>query len=143
MNLTVSHLDKLRLPLLHKIYKENYPSGKPKGKEEIIVIEGDKKILGAMRIKTYEECHFLTGMMIIKERRGESLGSQLLFKLNEFLLLEHCYCFCEPQLSEFYLKNDFIHIDKKNIPHVLKSKHDRYTNTGKELDILLYKKTHN
>ena len=58
MNLTVSHLNKMRLPLLHKIYKENYPSGKPKGKEEILILEDDKKIIGSVRIKTYQDCNF-------------------------------------------------------------------------------------
>lgn len=143
MNLTVSYLDKLRLPLLHKLYKSNYPTGKPKGKEEIIVIEGDGKILGAMRIKTYEECHFLTGVMIIEEMRGQHLGTYLMEKLTDFLALNECYCFCEPNLDDFYIKNNFKLIPHENVPNVIKSKYDRYSFTGKNLNIFVYKKHDN
>ena len=96
MNLTVSYLDKIRLPLLHKLYKENYPSGKPKGKEDIVILEADNKMVGAIRIKVYEDCQFLTGMVIIKEMRQQNLGSYLLKQLPSFLPFNTAYCLCEP-----------------------------------------------
>ncbi|KAB2823098.1 MULTISPECIES: GNAT family N-acetyltransferase [Aliivibrio] len=142
MNLTVSHLDKLRLPLLHKLYKANYPSGKPKGKEDIIALENNKIIIGAVRIKTYEDCHFLTGMMIIEEMRGKQLGNYLINETKKLLSLNHCYCLCDPQLTAFYLKNNFT-LAKESIPHVITSKYERYTHGGKKLDILVYKKHNN
>ncbi len=142
MNLSVSYIDKLRLPLLHKLYKINYPAGKPKGKEDVIILENNNNILGSMRIKNYDDCHFLTGMMIIEEMRGKQLGTYLLNELSNFISLDCCYCLCEPSLSAFYLKNGFNYVID-NIPFVILSKHERYSRSGKKLDILIYKKTDN
>jgi N-acetylglutamate synthase-like GNAT family acetyltransferase len=141
MNLTVSYLDKIRLPLLHKLYKENYPSGKPKGKEDIVILEADNKMVGAIRIKVYEDCQFLTGMMIIKEMRQQNLGSYLLKQLPSFLPFNTAYCLCEPTLCGFYLKNNFKHIEDSTIPNAIKIKHERYTKDGKKLNLLTYKKS--
>lgn len=138
MNLTVTYLEKLRLPLLHKLYKDNYPSGKPKGKEEIVILEEDKKIIGSIRIKTYEDCHFLTGMMIVNEKRQQNYGSKLLKNLSQFLPLKVAYCLCEPTLTPFYIKNKFNYVDNSEIPHIVRSKYERYTKDGKLLDILVY-----
>lgn len=143
MNLTVSHLDKLRLPLLHKLYKSNYPSGKPKGKEDIITLENDSIIIGAMRVKNYEDCHFLTGMMIIEDMRGKKLASYLLQHIDDFITSKKCYCLCEPKLSSFYIQNGFTHTNIDTSPHVIQTKHERYTSSGKNLDLLIYKKSHN
>ncbi len=138
MNLTVSYLEKLRLPLLHKLYKNNYPSGKPKGKEDIIILEEDKKIIGSIRIKTYDDCHFLTGMMIINEKRQQNYGSILLKNLPQFLTLDAAYCLCEPSLTPFYIKNKFNYANSSEVPHIVKNKYERYTKDGKLLDILVY-----
>ncbi|MGR6832586.1 GNAT family N-acetyltransferase [Aliivibrio wodanis] len=140
MNLTVSYLEKLRLPLLHKLYKDNYPSGKPKGKEDIIILEEEKKIIGSIRIKTYDDCHFLTGMMIINERRLQNYGSALLTNLSEFLTLDTAYCLCEPSLTPFYIKNKFSYADSSEVPYIIKNKYERYTKDGKLLDILVYQR---
>ena len=141
MNLTVSHLNKMRLPLLHKIYKENYPSGKPKGKEEILILEDDKKIIGSVRIKTYQDCNFLTGMMIIENRRRKKLGNYFLKEIMTRIdNIQNCYCFCEPSLLSFYTQNHFIIAESKFIPNVIRSKFERYSNSGKKLHILRYKK---
>ncbi|WP_122033846.1 GNAT family N-acetyltransferase [Aliivibrio sp. EL58] len=138
MNLTVSYLEKLRLPLLHKLYKDNYPSGKPKGKEDIVILEEDKKIIGSIRIKTYDDCHFLTGMMIINEKRQQNYGSILLKNLPQFLTLDAAYCLCEPSLTPFYIKNKFNYANSSEVPHIVKNKYERYTKDGKLLDILVY-----
>lgn len=143
MNLTLSYLDKLRLPLLHKLYKENYPSGKPKGKEEIVILEEKKRIIGSIRIKTYDDCHFLTGMMIIQEKRQQHLGSYFLSEIASFLSLRESYCLCEPYLTNFYQQNGFICISHESLPHIITSKYDRYTKDGKKLDVLVYKKSNN
>ena len=140
MNLTVSYLEKLRLPLLHKLYKDNYPSGKPKGKEDIIILEEDKKIIGSIRIKTYDDCHFLTGMMIINEKRQQNYGSALLTNLSEFLTLDTAYCLCEPSLTPFYIKNKFNYANSSEVPYIVKNKYERYTKDGKLLDILVYQR---
>lgn len=138
MNLTVSYLEKLRRPLLHKLYKDNYPSGKPKGKEDIVILEEDKKIIGSIRIKTYDDCHFLTGMMIINEKRQQNYGSILLKNLPQFLTLDAAYCLCEPSLTPFYIKNKFNYANSSEVPHIVKNKYERYTKDGKLLDILVY-----
>lgn len=139
MNLTVSYLEKIRLPLLHKLYKDNYPSGKPKGNEKIVVLETHNKIIGSIRIKTYKDCHFLTGMMITKEMRQQDLGSYLLQNLTPFLPLSLSYCLCEPTLTSFYLQNSFKYAEYNSVPNSIKIKYDRYTKDGKILDILVYK----
>ncbi|GLR77241.1 GNAT family N-acetyltransferase [Aliivibrio sifiae] len=139
MNLTVSYLEKIRLPFLHKLYKDNYPSGKPKGNEEIVVLETNKKIIGSIRIKAYEDCHFLTGMMITKEMRQQNLGSYLLQQLAPFLPLNTSYCLCEPSLTNFYIQNSFKRAEYNSVPNSIKVKYDRYTKDGKTLDILVYK----
>lgn len=138
MNLTASYLEKLRLPLLHKLYKDNYPSGKPKGKEDIVILEEDKKIIGSIRIKTYDDCHFLTGMMIINEKRQQNYGSILLKNLPQFLTLDVAYCLCEPSLTPFYIKNKFNYANSSEVPYIVKNKYERYTKDGKLLDILVY-----
>lgn len=140
MNLTVSLIDKLRLPLLHKLYKANYPAGKPKGKEDIIILEEKKSMIGAMRIKHYENCDFLTGMMIIETKRGNQLGNFLLQALPSYMKTKDCYCFCESPLLPFYLKNGFFPKKVDSLPSVIKEKHNRYSNQGKKLEVLLYKK---
>lgn len=140
MNLSVSLIDKLRLPLLHKLYKANYPVGKPKGKEDIIILEENSRIIGSMRVKHYESCDFLTGMMLIETKRGKKLGNYLLQFLPNYMNTQYCYCFCDPSLSGFYLKNHFSLEECSSLPHVIQQKHKRYTNQGKKLEVLLYKK---
>ncbi|TOM54970.1 GNAT family N-acetyltransferase, partial [Vibrio parahaemolyticus] len=80
-SLIIEVLNPIKLPLIKKLYKAHYPSGRAKKDELIITASRGGVIVALLRLKTVEQYRLLTGMLVIPEVRGTNVGRTL---------LEHC-----------------------------------------------------
>lgn len=131
-------LEPLRFPLVNKLYKDHYPSGKAKRDETIWVGEQEKQIIAAVRFKTIESEQLLMGMVVHQDFRGKKIASQFLAALDKQLQQLPCYCFALQDLEIFYQQGGFNSISSNELPHALKQRFERYSQHGKKLIPMLY-----
>lgn len=131
-------LDPIRLPLVNKIYKSFYPSGKAKRDETIWVAESNKSIIASVRFKTIDDIQLLTGMLVIPEYRLQGIAYKLIEACRNQINQQACYCFAFQELEVFYQKSGFHTINSENLPNNIKQRFQRYANSGKNLIPMLF-----
>ncbi|MGY3685353.1 GNAT family N-acetyltransferase [Vibrio coralliilyticus] len=123
----IETFDPIKLPLVSRLYKAHYPSGKAKKDELIIVGTIDQQIVSLVRFRNIEQLRLLTGMLVIPEHRGSGLGHQLMAYCAQHVLLEHDFCFAYAHLESFYAQHNFKTIDASQLPNSLKGLFERYS----------------
>ncbi|AXN32130.1 GNAT family N-acetyltransferase [Vibrio coralliilyticus] len=123
----IETLDPIKLPLVSRLYKAHYPSGKAKKDELTIVGSIDQQIVSLVRFRNIEQFRLLTGMLVIPEYRGSGLGHQLMGYCAQHVLLEHDFCFAYAHLETFYAQHNFKTIDASQLPNSLKGLFERYS----------------
>ena len=77
----IEQLDPMKLPLVSRLYKSFYPSGKAKKDELTLVGYMENQMAAVVRFRTIEQYRLLTGMLVVPDFRGQGLGHELM-----------CYC---------------------------------------------------
>lgn len=111
----IETLDPIKLPLISRLYKAHYPSGKAKKDELTIVGSIDQQIVSLVRFRNIEQCRLLTGMLVIPEYRGAGLGHQLMGYCVRHVLSEHDFCFAYAHLQPFYAQHNFKTIGSESV----------------------------
>lgn len=126
-------LDPIKLPLVKKLYKAYYPSGRAKADEIIWVAMAEHKIAALLRLKTIEEDQLLTGMLVIPDMRQQGVGHALLSHCQEHVFDHQVYCLAYAHLEHYYAQHGFATIDAAQLPNGLKMRFERYSASGKDL----------
>lgn len=115
-------LSRHELPLANKFYKVHQPSMRAHGDERVWLLQ-DESVLGAVRLKPIGDGHWLTGLYVVPQRRGEGLALRLL----EDVLACHgrpVWLFCSPDLAGLYRQVGFL--EAKALPGELEERLERY-----------------
>ena len=129
--LRIETLDPVKLPLVSRLYKAHYPSGKAKSNELTIVGYIDNQLCCVVRFRPIEQYQLLTGMLVIPEQRGLGLGHQLLVHCQSSVCNSNTYCFAYPHLEAFYQQHGFVTVVPEQLPNSLNQLFTRYTGSGK------------
>ncbi len=137
-SLTITPLDPIKLPLVKRMYKAHYPSGKAKSDELIIVGQEENIMCCCVRFKTIEDYRLLTGMLVIPSHRSLGIGRQLLDYCQEKILQSTDYCFAYSHLEGMYQGHGFRTVEQEELPNTLRNLYERYTRHGKGLIPMRY-----
>lgn len=136
--LRIELLEPIKLPLVTKLYKAHYPSGKAKKNETTIVGYLDTQIVAVVRLRTIDPYRLLTGMLVTPDQRGLGFANELMQFCQRHELKEKDYCFAYPHLEQFYLSQGFKKLHSKQLPAPLEQLFNRYTDCGKALIPMQY-----
>lgn len=125
----IEQLDLMKLPLVARLYKSFYPSGKAKKDELTLVGYMENQMAAVVRFRTIEQYRLLTGMLVVPDFRGQGFGHELMSYCLEHVLTEGDYCFAYKHLEEFYAQHGFKRIDCQELPNSLKGLYERYSKT--------------
>ncbi|OIQ25332.1 GNAT family N-acetyltransferase [uncultured Vibrio sp.] len=131
--LTIAVLPTIKVPLVNKIYKDYYPSGKAKKDEHIVTASSQGSIVAMVRFRHIEQYRLLTGMLVIPEKREHGIGHQLLDYCQSNELNNNDFCFAYTHLEKFYKQHNFYAIEPAHLPNSLKNLFERYVNSGRSL----------
>ncbi|CAM3170449.1 GNAT family N-acetyltransferase [Vibrio mytili] len=132
-SLTIEVLNPVKLPLIKKLYKEHYPSGRAKSDELIVTANRYGNIVALLRLKNVDTTRLLTGMLVIPELRGTGVGHTLLKHCENNVFTVDDYCFAFRHLESYYSDHGFKTINSSELPHCLKQAFQRYVQSGKDL----------
>ncbi|WP_087017478.1 GNAT family N-acetyltransferase [Thaumasiovibrio subtropicus] len=122
-------IDKLHVPLANKLYKDHYPAGKANKADRLWAVKENSTWLGLIKYRDYERFTFMSAMLVVPERRGEGIASELIKASISSCNLD-VYCFAYEHLERLYVKNGFKVIDKSLLPNDLATRFVRYTEQG-------------
>lgn len=125
----IEQLDPMKLPLVARLYKSFYPSGKAKKDELTLVGYMENQMAAVVRFRVIEQYRLLTGMLVVPDFRGQGLGHELMCYCLQHVLSEGDYCFAYQHLEGFYAQHGFKTLDCQELPNSLKVLYDRYTRT--------------
>lgn len=134
--LDIEPLDPIKLPLITRLYKQHYPSGKAKRDELIIAGYLEGTLSAVVRFRSIESYRLLTGMLVIPAAQGKGLGHQLLDYCQHQVLQTGDYCFAYQHLHSFYAQHGFV--EEPALPGALDNLYRRYTASGKKLVAMRY-----
>lgn len=123
----IETLDPVKLPLVSRLYKAYYPSGKAKRDELTIVGSIESQIISVVRFRSIDCYRLLTGMLVVPEMRDKGLGHQLMAYCAEQVLKEGDFCFAYTHLEVFYQQHGFVAVEPQQLPPALKLLFERYT----------------
>ncbi len=104
-------------------------------RDTLVVAEGDKGIIGALRLCEEEGLLVLRGMRVDENYRRQGVGAGLLHQAVDVIQERECYCIPHHHLRSFYGRVGFVEIDPKAAPFFLQERINRYTTLG--LDVIL------
>ncbi|WP_070970474.1 GNAT family N-acetyltransferase [Vibrio sonorensis] len=129
--LRIETLDPIKMPLVTRLYKSHYPSGKAKSNEKTIVAYNNNTLIGVVRFRPIEQYQLLTGMLVVPEHRGKGVGHELMKHCRHQVLDTDVYCFAYQHLESFYSQHGFTTIEAEALPNNLNQLFNRYTRSGK------------
>ncbi|UUM30458.1 GNAT family N-acetyltransferase [Vibrio japonicus] len=141
-HLTFETLDPIKLPLVSRLYKAHYPSGKAKKDELTVVAYKENKMVAVVRFRSVEHFRLLTGMLVIPECRAQGVGHELLNYCQQQILKQDDFCFAYEHLEAFYAAHGFETIAPFQLPNSLKMLYERYVQSGKKLIAMKYSPLH-
>lgn len=115
-------LPDLQRPMLDKFYRAHRSSMRGKGEAQIWVAKAHE-IVGALNLTPMAGGHWLTGLFMAPEWRGQGLAGGLL-KAATADLAGQVWLFCEPHLLGFYQRSDFV--ETQDLPRELADRLARY-----------------
>ncbi|MDP5255833.1 MULTISPECIES: GNAT family N-acetyltransferase [unclassified Vibrio] len=141
--INIRQLDAIRLPLVKKLYKQHYPSAKPKSDETIYTLEHQKQIIATLRLRTIGQYRLMTGMLVLPTYRQQGVGGALLTYCKENVFQAGDYCFALNHLGDYYQRYGFKIGAVESLPNDLRTLLLRYTGTGKDLIPMSFEKNSN
>ncbi|MGF1740807.1 GNAT family N-acetyltransferase [Vibrio profundum] len=136
--LRIELLDPIKTPLISRLYKAHYPSGKAKKNEDIVVGYLDSEIVAVARLRTIAPYRLLTGMLVVPYIQKSGYGHQLLNHCQAHLLKDGDFCFAYSHLESFYAQHQFKTTDPEKLPAPLLSLYRRYSQAGKQLTAMRF-----
>ncbi|MDA9556713.1 GNAT family N-acetyltransferase [Vibrio sp.] len=136
--LQIAILEPIKVPLVSRLYKQYYPSGKAKKDELIITGELDKQLVAVVRFRRIADYRLLTGMLVVPTHQGQGLGHQLMQHCQSHILENKDFCFAYTHLEGFYSQHGFVKLDAEQLPAELKTLFIRYTDSGKKLTAMQF-----
>ncbi|NVD05404.1 GNAT family N-acetyltransferase [Vibrio sp. JPW-9-11-11] len=127
--LTIESLDPIKLPLVARLYKAHYPSGKAKKDELTIAGYHHNHLAAVVRFRTVEQYRLLTGMLVVPEYRQQGVGHQLMAHCQQQVLQQGDYCFAYAHLETFYSQYGFKTLEGSALPNPLNNLFGRYSRT--------------
>ena len=106
-NLSFDILDPIKLPLVSRLYKAHYPSGKAKKDELTVVAYQESKLIAVVRFRSVEQFRLLTGMLVIPENRGQGVGHKLMEYCQHSVLQPGDFCFAYEHLDSASTRHSF------------------------------------
>ncbi len=131
--INIRQLDAIRLPLLKKLYKQYYPSAKPKSDETIYTVEYQNQIIATLRLRPIGQYRLMTGMLVLPTYRQLGIGGALLTYCKENVFTGNDYCFALSHLGDYYQQYGFNIVAAEALPNDVRTLLLRYTGTGKDL----------
>lgn len=131
--LTFEILPPIKLPLVSRLYKAHYPSGKAKKDELTAVAYQESKMIAVVRFRSIEQFRLLTGMLVIPEFREQGVGHKLMHYCQQQILKEGDFCFAYQHLEAFYAQHSFVSVEPQQLPNSLQMLFERYVKSGKKL----------
>ncbi|PMH37143.1 GNAT family N-acetyltransferase [Vibrio sp. 10N.286.49.B3] len=138
--LSFEQLDPIKIPLIKRIYKAHYPSGKAKKDELTITASHSGVICGLVRFRPVGSYRLMTGMLVIPSYREAKVGHALMQYCCANVLSDTDYCFAYSHLENFYSQHGFSTIEIETLPNHLRDMLTRYVNSGKDLIPMHYTK---
>lgn len=132
-HLVIETLDPIKMPLVSRLYKAHYPSGKAKKDELTLVGYQQNKLVAVVRFRNIDKYRLLTGMLVVPECRGEGIGHQLMQHCQNSVLAEGDYCFAYQHLEAFYAQHGFVAVEANELSNPLRVLFERYSSSGKKL----------
>lgn len=126
-SLTIEPLDPIKLPLVARLYKAHYPSGKAKKDELTLAGYHQKQIAAVVRFRSVDQYRLLTGMLVVPECRQQGFAHQLMAHCQQQVLQQGDYCFAYAHLEGFYAQYGFISLEGSELPNPLNSLFERYS----------------
>jgi GNAT superfamily N-acetyltransferase len=112
-------------PLLDKFYRAHRSPMRSSGAAQMWVAK-QQEIVGALCLTPVTDGHWLTGLFIAPEWRGQSVARTLISSALE-ALAGPVWLFCHPELLGFYEQSGFALTE--NLPPALADKLTRYSRT--------------
>lgn len=100
------------------------------GKKDLLfaaVHEG--KVIAAVWLtcpETSSHC-WLRSLYVAEKHREKGIATELLSHIKAQMGSSEIFCFAQPDLEQFYLKNGFLEMDKHFLPDWLNIKHAQYS----------------
>lgn len=136
--LTVLPLEAIKYPLVQKLYKSHYSSGRVKSDERVIAAYHSHEMIGVLRLKSVGEHRLLTGMVVVPTYRKQKIGSVMLQYCKHNELQATDYCFSYVHLESFYQQHGFKTLDALQLPEQLLTLFSTYCRSGKALVPMIY-----
>lgn len=118
-------LPALQRPLLAKFYKVHRSGMRARGEAQMWIAK-DKEIVAALCMTPVINGHWLSGLFVAPDQRGQGIASALIEAA-----LGACegsvWLFCDPDLLVFYQRSGFIETDA--LPEELAARLTRYSQT--------------
>lgn len=118
-------LDPIRRPLLDKFYKDQRSSMRSSGTGRCWVAK-DRQIVAGLNLTPVESGHWLTGLHVARDRRGQGIARHLIQTAHD-TCAGPLWLFCEPALLGFYMRLDFT--EATTLPALLDQRLTRYRQT--------------
>lgn len=122
-------LDPVKMPLVSRLYKAYYPSGKAKKDELTVAAYQNNTLVAVVRFRSIEKYRLMTGMLVVPECRAQGIGHQLMEYCQQNVLGEGDYCFAYEHLESFYSQHGFVTLESEILPNSLNVLFERYSSS--------------
>lgn len=118
-------LPEISRPLLDKFYRAHQSPMRGKG-EALVWVAKDPQIIAALCITPVDGGHWLTGLFVDPDRRGQGIAARLI----DAAVAQtggKVWLFCHPELNDFYARLSFEPVS--DLPEMLAGRFTRYART--------------
>lgn len=123
--ITFAILPDALLPLADKFYRSHRsPMRTTKG--ATLWVAKQQEIIGALNLTAVADGHWLTGLFVAPQWRGQAVAGRLLAQVLQ-ARTEPVWLFCHPELEGFYQRAGFVGCE--DLPEVLADRLRRYGRT--------------
>lgn len=141
--LQLRQLTKEEIPLVNRFYKAAHSPHRA-GKHEPVIIaqwlldNGEKQIIGAVRIRRFAPHQLLTGLIVTPAFRHLGIATKLITTMHEQHGDSPLFAFIEPQLMALYQRCGYQPLLPEELPSQLLTNFIAYRRTSAELIALIY-----
>lgn len=118
-------LPEISRPLLDKFYRAHQSPMRGKGEATAWVVR-DPQIIAALCITPVDGGHWLTGVFVAPDRRGQGIAARLI-EAAVAQVGGKVWLFCHPELGDFYARLKFEAVS--GLPETLAGRFARYART--------------
>jgi GNAT superfamily N-acetyltransferase len=128
---SIERLPALQMPLLNKFYKQH--RSRMRGSDEHAWVARRQHIVAALKLSPVAQGHWLTGLFTDPAQRAQGVASRLVKSVLE-AYPGPVWLFCEPALTDFYLRLGFVRC--QSLPEPLGDRLQRYQHSRRLLALV-------